>query len=172
MKVILAIGHSQVESAIEKQLPAHCEVVGVATYREAILNKLRENPTTDAVLIRDNLQGEVKILTLIHQIRAEFSKCRIILMTKNREAGDPFLSAVVSYAVWDIILGYKVSVSHMIDYILNPRSFKDVERFQKRVLIDETTPTPEVSQEPQSVKTEVPQSSPMTATHENPSSSN
>lgn len=144
MKVILAIGHPKVESAIEEKLPSHCEVVGVATYREAILNKLRENPTTDVVLIRDNLQGEVKILTLIHQIRAEFDKCRIILMTKNREAGDPFLSAVVSYAVWDIILGYKTSVSHMVDYILNPRTFKDVERFQKRVLIDESTPTPEI----------------------------
>lgn len=144
MKIILAIGHSEVEKSIEKQLPDHCEVVGIATYREAVLNKLRENPTTDVLLIRDNLQGNVKILTLIHQIRAEFSKCRIVLMTKNREAGDPFLSAVVSYAVWDIILGYKVSIAHMIDYILNPRSFKDVERFQKRVMVDESTPTSEV----------------------------
>ena len=148
MNIILAVGHSQVEASIEKQLPDHCEVVSIATYREAVITKLREFPNTDVVLIRDNLAGDIKILSLIHQIRAEFNNCRIVLMTKHREAGDPFLAAVVSYAVWDIILGYKVSVSTLVDYILNPRTFKDVERFQKRVLIDETTqsPTPEKSE--------------------------
>ncbi len=171
MKVILAIGHSAVESTIEKQLPDDCEVVGIATYREAILTKLRENPTTDVVLIRDTLQGEIKILTLIHQIRAEFNKCRIILMTKHREAGDPFLSAVVSYAVWDIILGYKVSVSHLVDYILHPRTFKDVERFQKRVLIDETTSSMEVETSSTSSSTSTASSSYPTAQSDYPSES-
>lgn len=171
MKVILAIGHSAVEATIEKQLPDDCEVVGIATYREAILTKLRENPTTDVVLIRDTLQGEIKILTLIHQIRAEFNKCRIILMTKHREAGDPFLSAVVSYAVWDIILGYKVSVSHLVDYILHPRTFKDVERFQKRVLIDETTSSMEVETSSTSFSTSTASSSYPTAQSDYPSES-
>ena len=53
MNIILAVGHSQVEASIEKQLPDHCEVVSIATYREAVITKLREFPNTDVVLIRD-----------------------------------------------------------------------------------------------------------------------
>lgn len=173
MKIILAVGHSQVETSIEKQLPHDCEVVGVATYREAVLSKLREFPTTDVVLIRDNLPGDLKILSLIHQIRAEFNGCRIILMTKHREAGDSFLAAVVSYAVWDIILGYKVSVSTLVDFILNPRTFKDVERFQKRTLIDENTVTSstEAVVEPTSIPTSVTTPFPEAVPTANPSTS-
>lgn len=144
MKIILAIGNTQVEDALITSLPQKCRVVGIAPYREAVLTKLEEAPSTDVVLIRDNLKGSLSILKLIHQIRSNYPHCRIILMTKQREAGDAFLSEVVSFGIWDIIVGSKSSVSIMVDYILNPRTFKDVERYQIRKMIsekDESTPS-------------------------------
>lgn len=137
MKIILAIGSTQVEDALIATLPQKCKVVGIAPYREAVLTKLEEAPSTDVVLIRDNLKGSLPILKMIHQIRSNYPHCRIILMTKQREAGDPFLSEVVSFGIWDIIVGSKSSVSVMTDYILNPRTFKDVERYQIRKMISE-----------------------------------
>ena len=137
MKIILAIGNTQVEDALITSLPEKCKVVGVAPYREAVLTKLEEAPSTEVVLIRDNLKGSLPILSLIHNIRTNYPHCRIILMTKQREAGDPFLSEVVSFGIWDIIVGSKSSVSLMVDYILKPRTFKDVERYQIRKMISE-----------------------------------
>ena len=141
MKIILAIGNTQVEDALITSLPEKCKVVGVAPYREAILTKLEEAPSTEVVLIRDNLKGSLPILSLIHNVRTNYPHCRIILMTKQREAGDPFLSEVVSFGIWDIIVGSKSSVSLMIDYILKPRTFKDVERYQIRKMISEEDET-------------------------------
>lgn len=137
MKIILAVGSTQVEDILIASLPQTCKVVGIAPYREAVLTKLEEVPSTDVLLIRDNLKGSLPILKLIHQVRSNYPHCRIILMTKQREAGDPFLSEVVSFGIWDIIVGSKSTVSMMIDYITTPRTFKDVERYQIRKMLSE-----------------------------------
>lgn len=141
MKIILALGNTQAEDSLIASLPRQCKVVGIAPYREAVLTKLQEAPSADVLLIRDNIGGTIPILKLIHQVRSNYPHCRIILMTKQREAGDPFLSQVVSFGVMDIIIGYKTRIPSIIDYLLNPRTFKDVERFQIRTFISEDEPT-------------------------------
>lgn len=135
MKLLLAIGHQGAEEKLKSRLlkmknPDEYQVLKIAIYKEQILKILQETPAIDTILVRENLAGSMDILDLIFEIRQKYSNVRLIVMTGPREIGDPVLSEMVNYGVHDIIIGNSATTKLMIDYMINPRSFADVSKYQ------------------------------------------
>lgn len=129
-KVLLAIGKEDAEKAIQKRLSKEFRIVGVAIYKEQILNLLKQQPKVDILLLRENIAGSMDVLSLLFTIRNQYPNTRIILMTGQREIGDAFLATVVSYGVHDILIGYSAKIDDVISHFERPRTFADVAKYQ------------------------------------------
>lgn len=127
-KIVFAINHRQTEDAITEHISSQFRVAGALTYREAVIDNIRETQA-DALLIRETLPGSVPIETLLKQIRVMFSNTRIIVICSERPNGDPFLKSLVDLGIYDIINSDKPRLPDIISYILTPRTFKDVAQY-------------------------------------------
>jgi len=124
-KILLAIGHRDLEDALTSSLGGYGNVVGVLSYREAILPQVIELEP-DIVILRDTLAGTMDILSLIEQIRISSPFTRLIVMTTARPRRDPFLASLVSYGVYDILSSDKINQSAIVEQVKTPGSFADV----------------------------------------------
>lgn len=129
-KVLLAIGSEDAEKVIQQKLPKEFKVVGVAIYKEQVLNMLKQHPNIDVLLLRENILGNIDVLNLVYTIRTDYPNTRIVIMTGQREVGDAFLSTLVNYSVYDILIGYSARIDEVISYIKTPRTFSDVAKYQ------------------------------------------
>lgn len=127
-KIVFAINHRQTEDAIASHINSQYRVVGNLTYREAVLECIRETQA-DALLIRETLPGSTPIETLLKQIRVTYSNLRIIIICSEHPSGDPFLKCLVSLGIYDIINSNKPRLPDIVSYILTPRTFKDVAQY-------------------------------------------
>jgi len=144
-KIIFAINHRQTENAISEHISSQYRVVGTPTYREAVIEQLRETQA-DTLLIRETLPGSTPIETLLKQIRVSFSNTRIIIICNERPKNDPFLRSLVDLAIYDIINSNSPRLSDIVSYILTPRTYKDVAQYGvglKSTPTSTQTPTPE-----------------------------
>lgn len=146
LKLLFAINHKDTEDKIAAQVRSKCLCVGAVTYREAVLPAILENHA-DIVLIRDTLGGSLKIEDLIRQIRLECPTVRIIFLSCYRQKGDPLLSALISYGIYDIIISDSVQIQTIVSYIVSPRTFRDVAAYFKPIGIEEEAPQAESAKE-------------------------
>lgn len=127
-KLLFAINHKATEDAISEIVKESHICVGAATYKESVVDLLKKtNP--DILIIRETLQGTIKMLNLISEIRIECPTVRIIFISFKREKDDLFLESLVNYGIYDIINQDIVTISEIISYILNPRTFRDVSQY-------------------------------------------
>lgn len=145
IKIYLAMGHKELEtfimshkSLLESGLKDSVDFVGQAVYREAALQGVKDTKP-DIILIRESLQGKIPIYDLIYNIRRYSSNTRVILLTGDREVGDPFLSSLVNIGVYDLLIGNKVDIKEMIKTIVFPKEFSDVSMYAPKMKIDENT---------------------------------
>lgn len=138
-KVYFAIAHKSVEDYIAKQLEDEIEVIGSAVYREGVLEAVRrEEP--DILIIRETLPGSIDFLEIIDTIRVECQKhIQIIVMTGGRQPGDEFLSALVRYSVFDLVVGDNINIKEVCRLVKKPNVWKDVSMYAPKVKIDEKT---------------------------------
>lgn len=141
-KVYLAIGNSDVEDYIktrrpvlEQQLKDTVNFVGTTVYKEGALQGVKDYHP-DLLLLRESLQGTIDILDLIYKIRMESPKTRVILITKQRDAGDAFLAAVVQYQIYDIFIGDKLNIRELLKRIVYPANFAAVAHLVPKINID------------------------------------
>lgn len=135
-RLLFAINHKDTEDKISAQVRSKCLCVGAVTYREAVLPAILENHA-DIVLIRDTLGGALKMEDLIRQIRLECPLVRIIFLSSSRPKGDPLISALVSYGIYDIIISDAVQLQTIVSYIVSPRTFRDVAAYFRPLAIEE-----------------------------------
>lgn len=140
-KVFFAIGHRAFEDAlkgrINKSYKDTLEFVGDTVYKEGIINGVEaKNP--DIIIIRETLNGSTAILEIIYNLRAKFPNVRIIFIAKNsRQVGDALLSSLVSYGVYDILLGEKTNLDDIFNLINKPNKINDVLYLQAKMKVDE-----------------------------------
>lgn len=138
-KVYFAIAHKTVEDYIEKQLADEIEVVGSAVYRESVVEAVKKEEP-DILIIRETLPGTIDFLEIIDSIRVECRKhVQIIVMTGGRQVGDEFLSALVRYSVFDLVVGDNINIKEVCRLVRKPNLYKDVSMYAPKVKIDEKT---------------------------------
>lgn len=136
-KIMLAVGHKQFEEALIKKIKDQYVFTGVAPYREAILTEaIKNNP--DILVIRENLSGTVNMSDIVYSLREKVPSARIIFISTDRQAGDEFLATLVSYGVYDIIVGTtNIRLDALIELINKPNTFGDISRYAAKVTVDE-----------------------------------
>lgn len=138
-KVLLALNYRKFEEALEKKMKNKYDFVGTATYREVIVDKVRQtNP--DILIIREAIPGTKGILDIVYTIRNNHKNVRIIFMTGRREPGDLLLADLVSYGVYDIITSESIRMNEVVSLIQKPQSFDDVSYLLPKPNRDESKP--------------------------------
>ena len=138
-KVYFAIGYQPVENFIMNQMKGKIEVVGNAVYRESILPAILEKEP-DILITRETLPGSTDFLEIVDRIRVECSKdVQIIFITGGRQPGDAFLSALIRYGVYDIVVGDNIKMMDVCRMIETPNKYRDVFMYSPKVKVDEKT---------------------------------
>ena len=138
-KVYFAIGHQSVENFIMKQMEGKIEVVGTTVYRENILPAILEKEP-DVLITRETLPGSMEFLEIIDRIRVECNKdIQIIFITGGRYPGDAFLSALIRYQVFDLVVGDNIDIKEVCRMIEHPNKYRDVFMYAPKVKVDEKT---------------------------------
>lgn len=138
-KVYFAIGHQLVENFITKQMEGKIEVVGTTVYRENILPAVLEKQP-DVLITRETLPGSTEFLEIIDRIRVECDKdIQIIFITGGRQPGDAFLSALIRYQVFDLVIGDNIDIKEVCRMIEQPNKYRDVFMYAPKVKVDEKT---------------------------------
>lgn len=138
-KVYFAIGYQPVENFIIKQMEGKIDVVGTTVYRESILPAVLEKEP-DILITRETLPGSTDFLDIIDRIRVECQKdVQIIFITGGRQPGDAFLSALVRYGVYDLVVGDNIKMQEVCRMIEQPNKYRDVFMYSPKVKIDEKT---------------------------------
>lgn len=131
-KILYATGERQLDDAIESVLASEYagefENAGYIGYKEGLLNKLSLTKA-DIVLFTDWLPGNQKSLDLMLEIKRHYRNTRIIFLTSFNDNSDGYLSSLVTYNIYDFIASDNISIDSILDMILNPRTFSDVEVF-------------------------------------------
>lgn len=135
-KILLAVGFRQLEDFLEKQLKKEYIFVGTTVYREGIIRAIgQKNP--DVVIIRETLEGNENILSIIYEIRTKFPKIRVVFIAGKREPGDALLATLVNYGIYDILQGEKIRAQEVVALIRKPNEYKNVQHLQPVPMLDE-----------------------------------
>lgn len=134
-KILLAVGSEELETVIKKSVNDDYEVVGVVLRKGQVIPTIEvERP--DILILRENLEGEEDVKSLVMQIRKSAPYVRIIFLAGNRNVGDIFLSVLVSYNVYDILYGGAVKLSEILALIYSKNDYKDVCHLQPEAVFD------------------------------------
>jgi len=137
-KILLAVGHRQLEEFLDKQLRKEFLFVGTTIYREGIIRSIGQNKP-DIVIIRETLQGNENIMSILYEIRTKFPKIRIVFIAGKREPGDALLATLVNYGIYDILQGETIPSQQIVSLVRKPNEYTDVSHFQPAPILDENT---------------------------------
>lgn len=150
-KIYLALGHKELEAYLkskEKDINLIAQKLGTikdtirfegnTSYKEGVLNGLKD-VRPNLLIIREKLSGTVSITDLIYQIRLENPTLRIIFLAGDRVPGDAFLASLVTYNIYDIIVGNEIQANEILNRIVSPNTFANVAHLVPKTNIDEKT---------------------------------
>lgn len=150
-KIYLALGHKELEAYLkskEKEINLIAKKLGTikdtikfegnTSYKEGVLNGLKD-VRPNLLIIREKLSGTISIADLIYQIRLDNPTLRIIFLAGDRTPGDAFLSILVTYNIYDIIIGNEIQAEEILDRIVSPNTFVNVAHLVPKTNIDEKT---------------------------------
>lgn len=137
-KVLLAIGHRQVEDFIKAKSNGEYAIVGTTVYRGGIIKAIKENKP-DVIVLFESLKGNENISDIIYEIRANYKNVRIIFGSNKREPGDVLLATIVGYGIYDILYGEKINANEIIRLIKEKNEFSDVFHLRPKTTVDEKT---------------------------------
>lgn len=90
------------------------------------------------LVIREGL-GEQKVdfLELVRNLKMTITGLRIIVLARSRQPGDPFLTGLVLYQIYDFIATGKMSVESVGNLILSPHTIQDVANYVPEVNLEQ-----------------------------------
>lgn len=83
------------------------------------------------VVIREEMATDAgqDFLALVRQMIMSVTGLRIIVITKKRYPGDPMMSGLIMYGVYDIVSGDQVSPTDVANIILHPNTLQDLKAY-------------------------------------------
>lgn len=135
-KILLAVGFRELEDYLKSKLRNEFMFVGTTVYREGIIRSIgQKNP--DIVIIRETLDGNENIMTIVYEIRSKYPKIRVVFIGGKREPGDALLANLVNYGIYDILHGEKIKAQEVVALIRKPNEYKNVQHLQPVPVLDE-----------------------------------
>lgn len=128
-KILLAVGHIELEGYIKETLKDEFVFVGESVHRENIINLIKDT-SPDILVIRETLPGKTNIMNLVYMVRSNFQNIRIVFLAGERRVGDKFLANLVNYGIYDILHSGNLQVGDIINLIENPNTYQDIKHLQ------------------------------------------
>lgn len=135
-KIMLAIGHKIFEEKLIELLKSNYDFTGTAPYREAIVSEAKKYEP-DIIVIRESLDGTANMTDIVYALKNEVPAARIVFITTTREIGDEFLATLISYGVYDLMIGTQVKITKLVELINTPNTFSQVSAYAAQVTVDE-----------------------------------
>lgn len=137
-KILLAVGHIQLEEYIEKTLSKEYIFVGKIVHKDSIVSTVAKHKP-DILVVRETLPGTEDILSVVHELKIHHPKTRIVFLGGDRRVGDAFLSTLVSLGIYDLLYGANIKADEIIRLIRRENEFKDVAHLQMKPKFNEKT---------------------------------
>lgn len=153
MRILFAIGNRNAEEFLQNILEKrnekrrqqdeplkNYEFVGYAVHKDNIIDLIK-NKGPDIIILREGLDGfknippgsetnEVpEIFSFAMRLKKEFPSLRIIFLAGARSIGDKNLGKLVSFNIYDILVGSTLKIENVADLVDTPNSFKDVSKY-------------------------------------------
>lgn len=153
MRILFAIGNRSAEEYIQnllleknnereqKEEPTkNYEFVGYAVHKDNIIDLIKTKGP-DILILREGLDGfknippgsetnEVpEIFSFAMRVKKDFPNLRIIFLAGARNVGDKNLGKIVSFNIYDVLVGSTLKVTDVANLIDTPNTFKDVSKY-------------------------------------------
>lgn len=126
-KVLLAIDNQMAENAFKTRIAkmeSEYEVVGQVVHKDSVLDFISEN-SVDVLVIMEGLNGSTDDFKFVIDLKLKYPTLRIVFIAGDRKPGDKNLAKLVSYQIFDILAGNRISIVDMVNRTINPATWKD-----------------------------------------------
>lgn len=126
-KVLLAIDNQMAENAFKdkiSKLDSDYEVVACVVHKNSVLDYIDTNPIDVLVLI-EGLKGDTDDFKFAIELKLKYPELRIVFIAGSRSPGDKELAKLVSYQIFDILVGNRVSINDMVNRTIKPATWKE-----------------------------------------------
>jgi MinD-like ATPase involved in chromosome partitioning or flagellar assembly len=137
-KILLSVGHQQLEDYLQKSLDGEFEFVGTIVHKETIISSV-EQLSPDILILRETLDGKGNIMQIIYMLRVQFPNVRIVFLAGRRNAGDALLANLVNYGVYDLLHGKTIPTQDVVKLVRQPNAYKNVQYLQPVPIFNEET---------------------------------
>lgn len=121
MKIVLATGVPDLDSAIEDRIPG-VTFLGSALYKEAVVDVV-ERKQPDVIILTELLEGVTPMRELILTLRTRFPEVRIIYVLKDESPKEK--AFLYHWMIFDVFTG-GFNIPQLEEALKNPKEFKDV----------------------------------------------
>jgi len=126
-KVLLAIDNQMAETAFKDRLSKlnpEYEIVACVVHKDSVLDYLEGN-SVDVVVLIEGLKGETDDFKFAIDLKMKYPELRIVFIAGARAPGDKQLAKLVSYQIFDILAGNRVSINDMVNRTIKPATWKE-----------------------------------------------
>lgn len=106
------------------QLNPDYEVVACVVHKDSVLDYI-ENNGVDVLVLIEGLNGNVDDFKFAIDLKIRYSDLRIVFIAGARGPGDKNLAKLVSYQIYDILAGNRVSINDMVNRTIRPATWKE-----------------------------------------------
>lgn len=106
------------------QLNPDYEVVACVVHKDSVLDYIDGN-AVDVLVLIEGLNGNVDDFKFAIDLKIRYSDLRIVFIAGARGPGDKNLAKLVSYQIYDILAGNRVSINDMVNRTIRPATWKE-----------------------------------------------
>ena len=100
------------------------EIVACVVHKDSVLDYLESNAVNVVVLI-EGLKGDTDDFKFAIDLKMKYPELRIVFIAGARAPGDKQLAKLVSYQIFDILAGNRVSINDMVNRTIKPATWKE-----------------------------------------------
>lgn len=100
------------------------EIVACVVHKDSVLDYLEGNGV-DVVVLIEGLKGETDDFKFAIDLKMKYPELRIVFIAGARAPGDKQLAKLVSYQIFDILAGNRVSINDMVNRTIKPATWKE-----------------------------------------------
>lgn len=137
-QVVFATGYPEFENKVieyanEQQDRDKFVLAHSATHLDNIVERCAG--IRPSVLVIREGQGNEKVdfLEIIRQLVTRITNLHIVVITHKRQVGDPLITGLIMYNVYDFIVSDELSPADVGNLIIHPRSIQDIQHYLPKV---------------------------------------
>jgi len=137
-KILLAIDNQMAEAKFSEKISTmnpDYAVVGNVVHKKSVIDFIESTPI-DILLMVEGLTGNEDDFKFVINLKLKYPSLRIIFLAGNRVPGDKNLALLVTYQIFDVLAGNRISLNDMIEKTLKPTTWQEASIYLPTSVID------------------------------------